>query len=123
MARRSKNGDDDEPEVDILPPRRAGENDLERLMRASRSWQQEEAVLPPPAERQLSLKPWAFAALGLVLICVGIELFWPLPKPAPLPPCDKAPAGASCQHLPPALVQPSSSRSEPLSALPLSASR
>lgn len=55
-------------------------NDLRRIM--------EEGVRDPEPPRKLpSIMPWAVVALVLVLISLGIHLFWPVPAAETLPVC------------------------------------
>lgn len=58
-------------------------SDLRRLM--------EEGVPDPEPPRKLpSIMPWAIVALVLVLISLGIRLFWPIPTAQKLPECNPA---------------------------------
>lgn len=74
-------------------------SDWDRLLSEGRAYQYEEGLLPP-RRRPPSMVPWVVLAVLLVLISLGIELFWPLPAHhGPLPLCQSghaAPA-SSCQ--------------------------
>jgi len=55
-------------------------SDLHRIMR-------EGVPDPEPRKKLPSILPWGVVALVLVLISLGIRLFWPLPVSKPLPQC------------------------------------
>ncbi|NVN01796.1 MULTISPECIES: hypothetical protein [Asaia] len=55
-------------------------NDLHRIM-------QEGVPDPEPPKKLPSIMPWAMVALVLVLVSLGIRLFWPVPATQPLPQC------------------------------------
>ncbi|WP_336760816.1 hypothetical protein [Asaia sp. VD9] len=62
--------------------------DLRRMM--------EEGVPDPEPPRKLpSILPWAALAGVLVVISLGIRLFWPVTAPAPLPECGATPGTQS----------------------------
>ncbi|WP_122049134.1 hypothetical protein [Asaia bogorensis] len=65
-------------------------NDLHRIMK--------DGVPDPDPQRKLpSIMPWAIVALVLVLISLGIRLFWPIPTAEKLPLCDpSAKAQTAC---------------------------
>ncbi|CDG40171.1 MULTISPECIES: hypothetical protein [Asaia] len=65
-------------------------NDLYRIMK--------DGVPDPDPPRKLpSIMPWAIVALVLVLISLGIRLFWPIPAAEKLPRCDpSAKAQTAC---------------------------
>ncbi|WP_438381706.1 hypothetical protein ABHV46_12315 [Asaia sp. BMEF1] len=76
--------------------------DLHRIM-------QEGVPDPEPPKKLPSIMPWALVALVLVLISLGIRLFWPVPGSQPLPQCSdqvqtqeacvrKAPQSDSASH-------------------------
>ncbi|QDH15290.1 hypothetical protein E3E11_04860 [Oecophyllibacter saccharovorans] len=92
---------EEKPVVEVLPPQ-PGETEAQRMMREGAQWQKIKGIIPPDRRRLPSLWPWALLALLLVLISVGIELFWPLPgMHGPLPPCSDAAGSAtltSCQR-------------------------
>ncbi|GBQ85535.1 hypothetical protein [Asaia krungthepensis] len=59
-------------------------NDMRRLM--------EDGVPDPEPPRKLpSIMPWAIVAGVLVLISLGIRLFWPIPASTALPQCSGHP--------------------------------
>lgn len=76
--------------------------DSEALLREGRRFQMENGI-PPFLGRQPRFWPWAVLAVLLVLISLGIEIFWPLPgKHGPLPACDRVAVGTvSCQKVQP----------------------
>lgn len=74
-------------------------SDWDELLREGRSYQYEKGLMPP-VRRPPSMVPWVILAVSLILISLGIELFWPLPgHHGPLPVCreGQTPAVVSCQ--------------------------
>ncbi len=68
----------------------SGVTDLHRMM-------QEGVPDPEPPKKLPSIMPWALVALVLVLISLGIRLFWPVPSSPPLPQCtDKVQTQDAC---------------------------
>lgn len=70
-------------------------NDLRRIM--------DEGVPDSASPRKLpSIMPWAFVALALVLISLGIRLFWPIPPTEKLSNCaQKAHEQTACIRMAP----------------------
>lgn len=62
--------------------------DLRKVLDEGRILQSEQHI-PPMTGKLPSLWPWAVLALFLILVSVGIELFWPLREHGPLPLCGK----------------------------------
>lgn len=56
--------------------------------------------IPPLLGRKPRFWPWAVLAVLLMVLSLGIELFWPLPgRHGPLPECGQAGVGiVSCQN-------------------------
>ena len=84
--------------------------DSEALLREGRRFQMETGI-PPFWGRKPRFWPWALLAVLLVLISLGIEIFWPLPgRHGPLPTCGQEPVGTvSCQRPQAPAVTPGSS--------------
>lgn len=61
-------------------------NDLEHVLQEGRILQEEDGLTPPFSSKP-SMRLWVCLAGVLVLISLGIELFWPLPVKK-LPFCD-----------------------------------
>lgn len=76
-------------------------SDSDQLLREGRTYQYEEGMLPP-VRRPPSMRPWVILAGILVLISLGIEVFWPLPgRHGPLPECHSTQGAAiatSCEY-------------------------
>lgn len=74
--------------------------DLKKLLDKGKTLQHEQHI-PPLAGKLPSLWPWAILALSLILISVGIELFWPIHAHGSLPPCGQTTLKeVSCQKPP-----------------------
>ncbi|QHI94982.1 hypothetical protein GT348_00370 [Aristophania vespae] len=68
-------------------------NNLNKLLEEGKAFQREENI-PVPTGRLPSLIPWAVLAFSLVVVSLGIEVFWSLPSHRPLPLC-----GEETKHL------------------------
>lgn len=63
-------------------------NDLKKILEEGKSLQKDHHI-PPLSKPLPSFWPWAGVALFLILVSVGIEIFWPLHAHGPLPVCGK----------------------------------
>lgn len=74
--------------------------DSESLLREGRRFQMENNI-PALLGHKPRFLPWVLLAGVLVLISLGIEIFWPLPgRHGPLPACGQVPVGTvSCQQV------------------------
>ncbi|AQS88772.1 hypothetical protein A0U93_13520 [Neoasaia chiangmaiensis] len=65
-------------------------SDLDQIMRTG------ERIPLPGEPRPPRFRPFLWVAAILVMIAIGIEVFWPIPKSRPLPFCGNAGQNAEC---------------------------